>query len=160
MMITNVVGDATKPQVAGPVIIAHITNNVGAWGAGFVVPLGKEYPRAKDDYNDRRQWRLGDSNIILVRRNVWVANMCAQRGITKRGDKIDYFYLNHCLQEVFYTANKIGATVHMPRIGSGLAGGNWNRILEMIMDAADKADVDVYIYTLPETPHEKEDSTD
>ena len=40
-------GDATLPQGRGPGVIAHICNDLGQWGKGFVLPLGKRYPDAE-----------------------------------------------------------------------------------------------------------------
>ena len=34
-------GDATSPQAKGPKIIAHACNDIGGWGAGFVVAVSK-----------------------------------------------------------------------------------------------------------------------
>jgi hypothetical protein len=28
-------GDATSPQAKGPKVIAHVCNDIGAWGKGF-----------------------------------------------------------------------------------------------------------------------------
>jgi hypothetical protein len=36
-----------------PVVIPHICNDLGGWGSGFVVPLGKLYPEAEAAY---RRW--------------------------------------------------------------------------------------------------------
>jgi hypothetical protein len=41
-----------------------------------------------------------------------------------------------------------GASVHMPRIGTGYAGGNWSYILELIDEILVRNNVDVTIYTL------------
>lgn len=35
-MITYLTGDATKPRGNGRKIIAHVTNDEGAWGAGLL----------------------------------------------------------------------------------------------------------------------------
>jgi hypothetical protein len=48
--VRYVVGDATTPQGNRPMVIAHVCNDVGAWGRGFVVPLGKRYPSAKQQF--------------------------------------------------------------------------------------------------------------
>ena len=40
----------------GEVIIPHICNNVGGWGAGFVVPLGRHYPDAKKSYKNLKNY--------------------------------------------------------------------------------------------------------
>ena len=34
-------GDATRPQASGPKIIAHICNDLGGWGKGFVVAISR-----------------------------------------------------------------------------------------------------------------------
>ena len=39
----------------------------------------------------------------------------------------------------------------MPRIGCGLAGGNWNEVEQIIKDVAS---VDVYVYDLYLTDHQ------
>ena len=39
-----------------------------------------------------------------------------------------------------------GATVHMPRIGSGLAGCDWDRIEKLILAMMVKHKVNVFIY--------------
>ena len=46
-------GDATLPQGRGPGIIAHVCDDIGQWGKGFVLPLGKRYPDAEKQY---RKW--------------------------------------------------------------------------------------------------------
>src|SRR5690606_6943524 len=82
------VGDATNPQ-ARPVIIAHVCNDIGAWGAGFVVPLGRRWPAAKDQYEKWHRsgalFELGRIAVVSVGDNVWVANMIAQHGVRRRG---------------------------------------------------------------------------
>ena len=32
------------------VMIAHVCNDKGAWGSGFVVPLAKKYPTTRQEY--------------------------------------------------------------------------------------------------------------
>ena len=45
--IKYLLGDATSPDLSTRPLIAHICNDIGAWGKGFVVPLGQKYPKAK-----------------------------------------------------------------------------------------------------------------
>lgn len=40
-MINYLKGDATNPEISGNKIIAHICNDVGGWGKGFVVAVSK-----------------------------------------------------------------------------------------------------------------------
>lgn len=37
-------GDATSPQAAGPEIVAHICNDLGGWGRGFVLAVSRRWP--------------------------------------------------------------------------------------------------------------------
>jgi len=47
------VGDATRPNIDGNKIIAHICNDIGAWGRGFVLALSNTYPETERAY---RSW--------------------------------------------------------------------------------------------------------
>jgi O-acetyl-ADP-ribose deacetylase (regulator of RNase III) len=65
---------------------------------------------------------------------IWVANMVAQRG-TKRGSSgppIRYGAVGKCLEKVAEKAVELAASVHMPRIGCGLAGGDWSRVEPLV----------------------------
>jgi O-acetyl-ADP-ribose deacetylase (regulator of RNase III) len=42
-----------------------------------------------------------------------------------------------------------GATVHMPRIGCGLAGGDWERVETIIQNTLGVAEVPAVVYDLP-----------
>ena len=146
-MIKYIIGDATEPTDR-PVIIAHIVNDLGLWGAGFVVPLGARYPVAKRAYQNwqlesREQkmpsqtttWGLGHTQYVPVTEDVVVANMLAQRGLRSRGNpqpvKLDA--LIRCLQSVAQNAKELGASVWMPKIGCGLGGRVWETEVEPIV---------------------------
>lgn len=108
MKIEYIVGDATAPVTpmnADNLIIAHCCNDVGAWGSGFVVPLGNKYPNVKYLYgrwaksgffhNDEGKnyttvphnyqgieypFKLGQVQLVKTEINtVYVANMIGQR---------------------------------------------------------------------------------
>jgi len=51
-----------------------------------------------------------------------------------------------CLSKVSAKAVELGASVHMPRIGCGLAGGKWERIEPIIVETLCEADVPVTVY--------------
>ena len=46
-------GDATSPQAKGVKIIAHICNDRGGWGKGFVVAISRRWPEPEEAY---RAW--------------------------------------------------------------------------------------------------------
>jgi hypothetical protein len=143
-------GDATDPQRPechrnGPMIIAHICNNEGAWGAGFVVPLGKRYPGAKAEYLGRGHWNLGETQFIF-RDDIIIANMIAQTLVGD--DRVKYPALRNCLLDVADMAIRHGASVHMPRIGCGLAGSNWDKMEGYVWLIAERG-ITVTVYDLP-----------
>lgn len=154
-MITYLTGDATKPVGGGRKIIAHVTNDEGGWGAGFVLALDKMSPEPKKMYQSmHRYWTqsnkllflpLGTVNYAKVSDDTYVANMTAQhRTVRTVAKPICYKSLEHCLKNVSDYARQQGATIHMPRIGCGLAGGDWNVVESIIDDVMYHEDVFVY----------------
>jgi O-acetyl-ADP-ribose deacetylase (regulator of RNase III) len=53
-------GDATAPQVEGNKIIAHVCNDLGRWGKGFVLALSRRWPEPEREY--RRWYRARAAN--------------------------------------------------------------------------------------------------
>lgn len=152
--ITYVTGDATRPQGAGNKIIAHVCNDVGAWGKGFVLALSRRWREPEAAY---RAW-FGESILILgavrlvqVHRQLYVANMIAQHGIKAvRGEPpIRYAAVNACLLDLGDKAVELGATVHMPRIGCGLAGGTWDKVEPLVRQQLCSRGIPVFVYDLP-----------
>jgi O-acetyl-ADP-ribose deacetylase (regulator of RNase III) len=153
-MIHYLKGDATVPQAAGIKIIAHICNDIGGWGKGFVLAISKRWPEPEANY---RKWHrersgndfaLGAVQMIAVERYIYIANMVAQRG-TKTGSNgvpIRYEAVEKCLETLGNKAKELNASIHMPRIGCGLAGGNWNKIEPIITATLLKQDIPVYVY--------------
>lgn len=56
-MFTQRPGDATNPDIDGPVVIAHVLSTTGAYGKGFAADLAKRHPTAKTRY---QAWAKGD----------------------------------------------------------------------------------------------------
>jgi hypothetical protein len=162
MTLFYLTGDALEGPRTGPVIIAHVTNDSWGWGNGFVVPLGKKYPKAEQEYRGTKPV-LGITQFVAVERLVVVANMCAQQGYksTYNPVPLDYDALEGCLRQVGTQALiHEGATgypvnIHMPRIGAGRGGGSWPRIEGIINERLVGLDLDVTVYDLPEAESQK-----
>lgn len=129
--IQYIKGDATSPQAKGVKIIAHICNDIGGWGKGFVLAISKRWKEPEVAYRawhrnqSKNDFQLGNIEVVQVEKYIYVANMIGQRG-TKTGSKgvpIRYDAVEKCLAQLMVEAKKIDASVHMPRIGCGLAGG-------------------------------------
>jgi O-acetyl-ADP-ribose deacetylase (regulator of RNase III) len=147
-------GDATAPQAKGTKIIAHVCNDVGKWGKGFVLALSAHWPEPERAY---RQWYrerrdndfgLGAVQFVQVESWIWVANMVGQRGVkgSTRVPPIRYQAVAKCLESVAKKAEELHSSVHMPRIGCGLAGGKWERIEPLILDKLCANELEVVVY--------------
>ena len=143
-------GDATAPSSKGTKIIAHICNDIGGWGKGFVLALSKRWTEPEKDYREwhrnKKGFSLGEMRLIQVEPYIYVANMIAQRGIKtgSKGVPIRYDAVEKCLSTLSVEAAKLNASVHMPRIGCGLAGGKWEKIEPLIEKTLHG--IPVYVY--------------
>lgn len=154
MKITYLKGDATCPQAKGHKIIVHVCNDLGGWGKGFVLALSKRWPEPEKDYRlwhrkrSENDFALGAVRFVEVEKWISVANMIAQRGIkpSSAGPPIRYESVEQCLTEVATTALNSEASVHMPRIGCGLAGGKWSKIEPILEDTLVRRNVSVVVY--------------
>ena len=83
--------------------------------------------------------------------SIYVASIVAQHGYGEsRKPRIRYAALQAGLQQIADAAAKDGASIHMPRIGAGQAGGNWGVVEEMIDDALIQRGLSVLVYSLPD----------
>ena len=146
--INYVTGDATAPIGEGKKIICHICNDIGAWGAGFVLALSKKWRYPEDRYRAMQHYVLGTAMVLEVEPDVYVANMIGQHGIRVNGDGVPpvrYQAVAEAMMKVNHIAKELGATLHMPRIGCGLAGGEWEAVEAILKDVVT---VDVTVYDL------------
>lgn len=170
-MIQYVIGDATLPQGSGPKVITHCCNDIGGWGAGFVLALSERWPFAEEAY---RQWAqaqrepvdhlwdagrvetsgpftLGEVQFALVGPKIWVANIIGQHHVGMGPDRrapIRYDAIQKGLQKVHRFTQIHGASVHMPRMGSGLAGGRWDAVENLVKVELATKGVLVTVYDL------------
>lgn len=154
-------GDATAPGGAGTRIIAHIVNDkTPNWGGGgFAVALKKKYKHVQSEF---KKWveafpdsfRLGESCLIKINDELFCFNMIAQRGYRYTGHPlIRYEALGQCLEKLADTAEIKGASIHIPRIGTGNAGGSWEFIEELISEILIKKGIEVNVYDLVTKAH-------
>jgi len=146
--------DATSPQAKGPKIVAHVCNDLGGWGKGFVLAVSGRWPDPERDYRAWHRRRAGNDfglgavQMVQVQADIWVANMIGQHGMRQgsAGPPIRYPALAQCLTTLGDHALNLQASVHMPRIGCGLAGGRWGRIEPLILRRLTGREIPVTIY--------------
>lgn len=156
-MVTYVKGDATKPQGDGVKIIAHVCNDKGGWGAGFVLALNKISTKPQRMYRDWYSRKvhyflpLGMTQTVYLSDELYVFNMVAQHGTVSKlnPQPLSYEALEIALERLADLAIEANASVHMPRIGCGLAGGDWNVVESIINRTLTLRDVGVTVYDLP-----------
>lgn len=157
--IHYVLGDATAPAGAGHKLIVHGCNDLGRWGKGFVLAISKRWPEPERRY---RAWHRGEDKesgafalgavqFVTVRPDLTIGNLISQHGIGKRKGvaPVRYDALRTGFRQVAVFALEKSASVHMPRIGCGLAGGNWDEVEVIIEEELPKRGIPVTIYDLP-----------
>ena len=154
-MINYVTGDATNPMGDGHKIITHVCNDIGGWGRGFVVALSNKWSQPEKTYRQcatQKPLKLGQVMFVNVEPDITVANMIAQHDVrTINGlPPVRYEALSDCLQVVSSYALTNNASIHMPRIGCGLAGGQWI-IVENIINKT-MLSLQIYVYDLQNNP--------
>lgn len=139
-------------------MIAHVCNDVGGWGKGFVTALSRRWPEPERAY---RAWyrgrasndfELGAVQLVAVDDGLWVANVVGQHGITASPEgtpPVRYDAITAGLESLSELAGVKSASVHMPRIGCGLAGGKWTMIEPIIKRTLVAGGIDTTVYDLP-----------
>lgn len=151
--IRYVTGDATAPE-GRPAVIAHVCNDVGGWGAGFVLALSRRWDAPERAYRDWHAsgdgFGLGAVQLVTVEPGLQVANMIAQHDIRARNGipPIRYEALHRALEALDAQADP-AAAIHMPRIGCGLAGGTWDEVAAIIEETLVASGREVVVHDLP-----------
>jgi O-acetyl-ADP-ribose deacetylase (regulator of RNase III) len=155
MELNYIKGDATAPIGEGNKIIAHVCNDIGGWGRGFVLALSKRWSQPENEFKkwfkSGENFSLGEVIFVQVEKDCWVANMIGQHDI--KSDKegippVRYEAIGIALSKVAVYAKKINASVHLPRIGCGLAGGTWDKMEPVIIQELAEKGVPVTVYDL------------
>lgn len=159
--ITYVTGDATAPEGEGLKVIVHCCNNLGVWGAGFVMALSRKWERPEAEYlawkekhgANKFQRMLGSMLLVPVEEDLIVGNLIGQEGVGKSHDgtpPVRYEAIFQGLTHLQAFRDQRGEiSVHMPRMGCGLAGGDWDRIEEIVTVTLSGQGIPVTVYDLP-----------
>lgn len=162
MQINYIQGDATDLCGDGIKFLIHVCNDSGGWGRGFVLAVSNRWPKPEElfrkCFNDKVGCFLGDIQIQYVgdannpNNHVNVVNMVAQHGYISPSNPtpLDYDALQICLTKIknFIKNNESNISIHAPKIGAGLGGGDWNTIETMLIKTFIDEKIPVTIYTL------------
>ena len=161
-------------QFSRPIIIPHVVNNKGIMGGGVAKALYTKWPQVKSDYVERNM-RYGLDMGSLIRSYVDglplpldVISMVAQDapGVTQslkaelvtatesrfpyevKRPPIRYAALAESMRKAGCVSRSENASIHAPKFGSDLAGGDWSVIEQLILEVWVDQGLDVTIYQL------------
>lgn len=156
-MIKYKLGDVTNPEVTKPTIIVHCCNDIGVMGGGVAAALRNKWPRVYVQYENwyhahkgfgRKQLVLGQVQYVAVETNLWVCNLIGQRDVQSYEGlpPIRYEAIREGLRRISTFLKESNKTfeIVMPRIGAGLAGGEWGKISAIVNEELKDLDVVVY----------------
>ena len=158
-LLTYVKGDATEPEGDGMKFIVHCCNNVGGWGAGFVMALSARWDQPEEDY--RQAFKkikeqgfdylpLGAIYVVEVEDDITVVNLIGQHSVGNNYGvpPIRYEAIQQGLKGLVPVVKLAKGSVHMPRMGAGLAGGDWDVIEKIIKETLGRAGIRTTVYDL------------
>lgn len=157
-MYKEIEGDLIKLAKEGAFdVITHGCNCMCNMGAGIAPQMAKAFkcdvfpkegPEYKGDIN-----KLGTIDYLQIPighgLGLTVVNSYTQYHYGRNHSDgvsrpIDYEALTMCMRKMNHVFK--GKHVGLPKIGAGLAGGDWNRIKQIIQDELKDCDVTVVIY--------------
>jgi O-acetyl-ADP-ribose deacetylase (regulator of RNase III) len=144
MKIEYIEGDLLNTEIRH---IIHGCNSHGVMGSGVAKAIRDKYPQAYRDYNDvynNRGLDLGDIIASVQDDGKIILNAITQKDFGRAAGNVYVSYW--AIAEVFRKIEQwdVG-TVAMPKIGAGLANGDWNVIEAIIENTLVKTKPIVYV---------------
>lgn len=136
-------GDILKAYEQGQIdVLAHGVNCSKAFGSGVAGQIARRWPEVRDTFMIGSHG-LGDIQSCSIA-NGHIVNCFTQFSFGYDGKLyVSYDAIRLCMIKLRWTYpdKKIG----IPKIGSGLGGGDWNKISEIIREVFN--DKDIYVYS-------------
>jgi len=134
-------------------IVAHGVNCRGGFGSGIAGQIAKRYPVVRSKYLEKFKnegWRLGESQGVFMydepSRHLSVIMNCATQDDYGRDGQLycDYDAIFTCITTLYNTCASLELTPGIPKIGCGLAGGDWIIVEKIINNIFKKRTIYVY----------------
>lgn len=136
-------------------ILAHGVNCSGAFGSGVAGQISKKYPFVREmyfnKYNSFKPWKLGEVQIVDIGGQL-IANCATQQNFGSEPGVIycSYEAIEKCLRELLALAIEFDIRdIAIPKIGCGLAGGDWNVVEKICKDVFLNSEVLLEIWSYP-----------
>jgi len=129
-------------------VIAHGCNCFKVMGAGIALQIARQFPEAQyvDNASSRSKLqRLGDfSTTNALNYDFNIVNLYTQY---EPGPNLNYPALELSLYKLsMLLKDDKSVKIGLPQIGCGIAGGNWEKVKEIIQRVLSDFDVTVVIY--------------
>lgn len=148
-MVNYITGDlfTTKADV-----IAHGVNCRGGFGSGVAGQIAKRYPYARHQYLskfNKNGWKLGEVQLVnIFGEGLVIANCATQDNYGGSGLLANYEAIDKCLTYLEKYCLRLHLTLAIPRIGAGLANGDWVVIQGIIEKIFTDSPVKIEVYSL------------
>ena len=117
-------------------LLIHGCNAQGKMGSGLALAVKNKYPEAYAAYMQEYELgllELGTYSAAVVGRNLTVVNAVVQNyyGRVQHIRYVNYTAIGEIFEQL-ETIYDDSTEFHIPRLGAGLGGGDWNVISEII----------------------------
>jgi len=148
MIVKEIQGNLLDTEIQN---IAHGVNCQNVMGSGVARALYEKWSNVKTTYHSFFEHRpVGATNLgltqVVVLDDKTIYNMFTQNYYSNRSIKnANYAAIAQCFRDLALLSPI--KEIAIPKIGCGLAGGDWN-IVKQIIDDATLDKLDVYVYYL------------
>lgn len=137
-------------------LIVHGCNAHGVMGSGVAAIVRRRYPEAYERYHSQApHYILGEIIPVKVTDALIIINAITQKDFGTDRVHANYDAIRQAMKGTLhyalnYAPTFIGCTdIHMPLIGGGLAGGDKDKIIAIMQEELQDADVLATLWLLP-----------
>ena len=147
-----------KNETGKSCFLVHQVNCRGVMGAGLAKTIKQRYPNVYAEYMnalDNRAAHLGTAQTVFVNDQIikvmYVVNLFGQDDYGRDKQYTSYLALeegfsnlNNAIKRMLYTPDRV--LIRIPyKMGCGLGGGNWNKVLSIIKNEFGNSQYEVNI---------------
>jgi O-acetyl-ADP-ribose deacetylase (regulator of RNase III) len=158
------VGNALEPREGRGLIGFIVNDGTPNWGAGFARALAQKWPQVQESFRehanaDRDVLALGRIHASWLKEELAAVALVAQHGYGRsETPRLREEALRACLDRLAGLAQEHALPVHLPRIGTGQGGGNWQRTARLIEETLVARGIHTTVYALPGAHEDPEDA--
>jgi O-acetyl-ADP-ribose deacetylase (regulator of RNase III) len=152
-MITYIKGDLLEDtlQIKEKTLICHVCNNLSIMGKGFASQLKEIHPDVFQGFKKARLNACPANYYKLTARNanLYVCNMVCMNGLYSKysnPNPLSYPALKACLEDALKFAVNSELNICMPKIGVGLARGDWNKVVKILDEVFAEKNINIEVW--------------